>query len=207
PPTEWRWRHAQGSSGFAMRVVVPTPAGEPGEIEVSPRPWQRGFGARDRYLLTIVAGSAASAAATHRAVQELREANQRLTNANRELEEFTLWTTHDMREPLRSVGQLARILREDLDALPPEEAKDLALRIERGSEGLKDRIKALHEFSLIVQEDVPYETVDLNDALQTAREDLALRIAEQGARVEATTPLPTVRGQPARLQKVFSNLI
>jgi signal transduction histidine kinase len=140
-------------------------------------------------------------------VIDLREANQRLTNANRELEEFTLWTTHDMREPLRSVGQLATILREDFDALRPSEAKDLVRKIERSTEALKDRIKALHEFSRIVQEDVPFETVALDDAWETAVAGLRARIGERGAIVRSDGPLPVVRAQRQRIEKVFANLL
>jgi light-regulated signal transduction histidine kinase (bacteriophytochrome) len=145
--------------------------------------------------------------------QELRrsmakqdETIKRLENMNRELEEFTLWTTHDMREPLRSVGQLAKILHDDLEDLSPGEVRDLTARIQKGAEGLKDRIKALHEFSRVVQEDAAFTTVDLNDLVGEAQEGLAARIAERGATIACRGELPAVRAQHARLLNVFSNL-
>lgn len=204
----WAWSHPQGASAHGMRVVIPTATGLPGEITVYPRPASRAYGARDRHLLTIVAGSTASAATGSRTLLELKETNQRLSNANRELEEFTLWTTHDMREPLRSVGQLAQILHADMDMLSDDEARDLAKRIERGADTLKSRIKALHEFSLIVQEDGAYAPVDTQDLFDEAQEGLAARITERHALVMTRgDALPIVRGQSARLAKVFCNLI
>ncbi|HWH08462.1 MAG TPA: ATP-binding protein, partial [Candidatus Thermoplasmatota archaeon] len=207
PPQTWAWKHEQGASAHGIRVVVPMPAGEPGEMVIFPRPGQRAYGERDRHLLAIVAAAVASSAANRRALDELQEANLRLSNANRELEEFTLWTTHDMREPLRSVGQLARILHEDLDDLSPGEVRDLTGRIHKGAEGLKDRIKALHEFSRVVQEDVAFTMVDLNDVLDEAREGLTARIAERGARISCPEPLPAVRAQHARILNVVCNLL
>jgi signal transduction histidine kinase len=203
----WSWHHEQGASAHGMRVNVPMPGGPDGELVVYPRPGARSYGARDRHLLAIVAGSAASAATGAHTLLELKEANRRLSNANRELEEFTLWTTHDMREPLRSVGQLAQVLHEDMDILTDDEARELAKRMQNGAETLKDRIKALHEFSRVVQEDGEYGTVDMQRLLDEAREGLAARIAERRAAIDCRTPLPHVRGQAARLAKVLGNLL
>lgn len=206
-PRTWGWTSEQGSSAHGIRVVVPMATGEPGEMVIFPRPGQRSYGERDRHLLAIVAASVASSAASRRAMDELQEANLRLSNANRELEEFTLWTTHDMREPLRSVGQLAKILHDDLDDLSPAEVRDLSTRIQKGADGLKDRIKALHEFSRIVQEDGAFTTVDLNDLVDEAREGLCARIEERGALIVCRDRLPVVRAQHARLLNVFCNLM
>lgn len=206
-PRAWGWLHEQGASPHGIRVIVPMATGAPGEMLVYPKPGQRSYGERDRHLLAIVAAAVASSAAGTRAMHELREANLRLSNANRELEEFTLWTTHDMREPLRSVGQLARILNEDLGSLTHDEVRELAQRIQKGADGLKDRIKALHEFSRIVQEDGAFETVDLQELFEEAHAGLAARIEERGARVVVDGPLPLIRAQRARLQNVLCNLI
>lgn len=136
-----------------------------------------------------------------------RETIRRLENMNRELEEFTLWTTHDMREPLRSVGTLAKILHDEFDALPRGEAKDLARRILAGSDGLKERIKALHEFSRVVQGDAAFDTVGLDDVLADAARGLEARIAERAAVVRRLRPLPVARVQRHRFEKVFANLL
>lgn len=206
-PETWTWKGPHGVGAAGLRVGIGTREGNSDEIDAFPRAGARAFGDREKKLLELVAASTASAARAHAAMLERSEANRRLTTANRELEEFTLWTTHDMREPLRSVGQLAQILHEEIDKLSPREVADLAERIHRGADGLKERIKALHEFSRVVQEDVPYETVDLAEVVDKAVADLAVRVRETGAIVETPAHLPVARVQQGRLVKVFANLI
>ena len=136
------------------------------------------------------------------------ETIKRLENMNHELEEFTLWTTHDMREPLRSIGTIASFLNEDLGRVPVEEARDMTRRIAQGAEKLKERVKALHAFSLIVQRDDEFEDVDMHRVVQDVLAGLETRIAEKGAVIEIVGGrLPTVRAQPHRIDQVFGNLV
>ena len=137
-----------------------------------------------------------------------RETIRRLENMNRELEEFTLWTTHDMREPLRSIGTIAQFLHEDVGRVPPDEARDMARRICDGAERLKERVKALHAFSLIVQRDDAFEDVALQHVVEDVVDSLETRIRESNADVRLPDErLPTVRAQPQRIHQVFANLI
>lgn len=137
-----------------------------------------------------------------------RETIRRLENMNRELEEFTLWTTHDMREPLRSIGTIAQFLHEDVGRVPPDEARDMARRICDGADRLKERVKALHAFSLIVQRDDAFEDVPLQRVVEDVVDSLETKIGESGADVRLpATQLPIVRAQPQRIHQVFANLI
>jgi len=136
------------------------------------------------------------------------ESIRRLENANRELEEFTLWTTHDMREPLRSVGTIARFLHEDIDHLEKDEARDMARRIHEGAERLKERVKALHAFSRIVQQDDAFEDVDLNGVVDGVLAAFEVKIREKSAEIDwPEGGFPTVRAQPHRIDQVFANLV
>lgn len=136
------------------------------------------------------------------------ETIKRLENMNRELEEFTLWTTHDMREPLRSIGTIATFLHEDIGAVEPEEARDMARRISEGAERLKERVKALHAFSLIVQRDDEFRDVDMQRVVEDVVTSLEAKVADHRARVELPKrPLPVVRAQPHRIDQVFANLV
>ncbi|GEM_PF-5087918 len=147
---------------------------------------------------------------------ELRESNRvqhetirRLENMNRELEEFTLWTTHDMREPLRSIGTIAGLLHEDLDrGISPEEARDMTRRICEGSERLKERVKALHAFSLIVQRDDAFGNVDLQEVVDVVVDSMEAKVRERRAQVVLPRGrFPIVRAQPHRIHQVVANLV
>ncbi|HUR67685.1 MAG TPA: ATP-binding protein [Candidatus Thermoplasmatota archaeon] len=143
-----------------------------------------------------------------RSMATQHETIKRLENMNRELEEFTLWTTHDMREPLRSIGTIADFLHEDLGTVGVDEARDMARRIREGAERLKERVKALHAFSLIVQRDDEFQDVDMQAVVASVLASLETKIAERGALIVLPRdPLPVVRAQPHRIDQVFANLI
>ena len=143
-----------------------------------------------------------------RSMGKQHETIKRLENMNRELEEFTLWTTHDMREPLRSIGTIAQFLHEDLGTVSTEEARDLARRISEGADRLKERVKALHAFSLIVQRDDEFQDVDMQDVVEGVVMALETKISEKGATILLpATRLPVVRAQPHRIDQVFGNLV
>ena len=143
-----------------------------------------------------------------RSMAEQRETIRRLENMNRELEEFTLWTTHDMREPLRSIGTIATFLHEDIGHIDAEEARDMAARISSGAERLKERVKALHAFSRIVQRDDAFEDVDLQQVVEAVVAGLETRLQEKDASVRLPErPLPVVRAQRHRIDLVFANLL
>ena len=137
-----------------------------------------------------------------------KETIRRLENMNRELEEFTLWTTHDMREPLRSIGTIAELLHEDVGSVPPEEAKDMARRIHQGAERLKERVKALHAFSRIVQQDDEFSDVDLQAVVEEVVTTMEATARERGATIHLPAErFPVVRAQPHRLHQVIANLV
>ncbi|HET6403533.1 MAG TPA: ATP-binding protein [Candidatus Thermoplasmatota archaeon] len=145
-----------------------------------------------------------------RAMAQQHETIKRLENMNRELEQFTLWTTHDMREPLRSIGTIAGLLHDDLGAgtVDVEEAQDMAKRICAGADRLKERVKALHAFSLIVQRDDEFQDVDMQRVLEQVVTELETKIREKGATVVFPRErFPLVRAQPHRIDQVFANLI
>lgn len=143
-----------------------------------------------------------------RSMEAQGETIRRLENANRELEDFTLWTTHDMREPLRSVGTLAKALADEIGKMPEDEARDLAERIHVSSERLKDRVKGLHAFSRIVQHDVPFEDVDLHAVVESTLASMEARVRERGATIVLPRErFPVVRAQPHRIDQVVSNLV
>lgn len=143
-----------------------------------------------------------------RSMAQQNETIKRLENMNRELEEFTLWTTHDMREPLRSIGTIATFLHEDIGSISAEEARDMARRISDGAEKLKERVKALHAFSLIVQRDDEFRDVDMQRVIEDVVTALEAKVADYGARIVLPDrPLPVVRAQPHRIDQVFANLV
>ncbi|HWG91231.1 MAG TPA: ATP-binding protein [Candidatus Thermoplasmatota archaeon] len=150
----------------------------------------------------------------HRASERLRVALTREKEAaaharrmNDELREFTLWTTHDLREPLRSLATLSSFLEADALALPREEVAAFAAKIHRDADLLKERVRALHEFSTVANEDAPLTAQNLEEVAARATEQLRALIEDRGARVEIRPGIPTLCAQAGRLELVLLNLI
>lgn len=205
------WRASFGKSlgvGGVTAEICDADGSRLGSLQAFPKPGANRYGEREQQLLRTVAASAAAAAANADALRSAKEANRRLENMNRELEQFTLWTTHDMREPLRSIGTIATLLHEDLGNIETEEARDLARRICEGSDRLKERVKALHAFSLIVQRDDEFEDVDMQRVMEHVVASLEARISEKRATIVFPPgDFPTIRAQPHRIDQVFGNLV
>lgn len=207
------WRRAfLGSggdrSGGVRARIGPATEATVGEVAAYPPRGQRAYGERERHVLLTIGAAAAAALANARALAAESETVRRVQNAHRELEEFTLWTTHDLREPLRGVETLAAFLAEDVDRMSPEEARDVAERIQVAAGRLKERVKGLHAFSRIVQHDRPFEPVDLDSVVRDTVAVLAPKADEKRAIIKLPAePFPTVRAQRHRLDIVFGNLV
>ena len=222
-PRVWRAEFANGGgSGGVAAEILASDGSRLGAVSVFPRPGQKAYGEREQQLLRTVGAAAAAAAANADALRAAEEANaelvrserrqqetiKRLENMNRELEQFTLWTTHDMREPLRSIGTIASFLHDDIGTISDEEARDLARRICEGSDRLKERVKALHAFSMIVQRDDEFQDVDMQRVLEHVVAGLETKINEKRATIVLPRQrFPVVRAQPHRIDQVFANLV
>ncbi len=135
----------------------------------------------------------------------LREAAEELARSNRDLEQFAYVTSHDLKEPLRMVTGFTSLLKERYQGKLDENADqyltfaaDAATRMQ----GLVDDLLAYAR----VGRDRTKATVDINQAVDQALENLQTSIEESGARI-TRDPLPTVQANPLDLGQLFQNLI
>lgn len=142
-------------------------------------------------------------AASHRQLTVAFEENvallARVRRLNAELEDFALWTTHDLREPLRGVASLAELLAGE--AAASAETRDLALRLRDSSIRLKEHIRALHEFHEIARDPGRREMVELDRVLREVVEEVGdAEVLRDGGSVR-------VRGDPARLRRALVDVL
>jgi two-component system sensor histidine kinase/response regulator len=125
--------------------------------------------------------------------------------ANQALRAFTNAASHDLREPLRAVDGFMQALFEDFgEGLAPQ-ALDYLERSRRASQRMVALLDSLLAYARL-QKPVAWITVDCNHTAEQVRGDLGERIKAAGATVEIG-PLPTVRGDNARIYQLFLNLI
>lgn len=138
--------------------------------------------------------------------QQLIENNQKLTQANQELEEFTSVVSHDLQQPIQSILGFARILELTLqDKLEAEEYTRLQSII-NASDRMKRLIQDLLIYAKMGQEQIGLEPVDCNQIMEQVKENLASAIAERNVNLTCSS-LPMVQGNELQLIQLFQNLI
>lgn len=128
--------------------------------------------------------------------------------------EFIDNLSHELRTPLTTVSLLAETLTREADAVGdvlPVKMRDRIGKIEVETGHLVQMVSELLDLSRIESGSSlgPLEDVDLGTLATDATERLRLFAERQGVtlRVDVTGPVPTVRGDPARLEQVLINLV
>jgi PAS domain S-box-containing protein len=137
------------------------------------------------------------------AEEERKQHAEELARSNARLEEFAYTAAHDLREPLRAISAYTEILVQEtpMDA----NTRQMAKFIVDGTKRMSTLIDDLLAFARTGMREPP-RWVDLQTAVEQARQDLALEIVESGACI-TVDPLPLVRGNEIQLVRLFQNLI
>ena len=129
-----------------------------------------------------------------------------LIESNSALEHFAYGASHDLQEPLRTIGSYAELL-------VKRHASELS---ETGSEWLGLIVKAVTRMNVLIQDLLTYArvgadkdtavSISLDQDVESAMSQLAHAIEESGATV-THDPLPTVTAERSQIARLFQNLI
>ncbi len=137
---------------------------------------------------------------------DLKQQMLELKRINDELDQFTHFASHDLREPLRKLISFSELLRQDIGAdLPPQAAEDLHY-IEDAATRMRALVNALLSLSHVGNSDFIPQQMEMEQAASHALEALSMPIANSAARIERE-PLPPVMGDPVLLAQLYQNLI
>ena len=155
------------------------------------------------------------ARAHHRAVayadrvtEDLQRERRKLIRTNEELEQFTYATSHDLRTPIRGIGALAEILKEDLDDIPAATAANPALT--RNIDLILDRVLRMND---LITGIIEFSRVGRysDDAPPLVLEELATSLAAdfglRPGQVELWSAVSRVDTDPLSLRRVIENLV
>jgi signal transduction histidine kinase len=138
---------------------------------------------------------------------EIRSRQEALIRANADLEQFAHSASHDLREPLRSIGVYSELLARDYARLlDPRGAEFLGLiqsSAKRMDLLLSDLLAYAHVSSVAEE---TFEHVLAAGPLEAALENLGGAIRESDAQI-AIGEMPAVRMLESHLSQVFQNLI
>lgn len=138
---------------------------------------------------------------------EIRSRQEALLRANADLEQFAHSASHDLREPLRSIGLYSDMLSRRYSDVLSQEGNEYLRVIHSSSRRmdalLTDLLEYAHASSIAEEALQPIEALG---PLQTALANLAGAVEESSA-VITVGELPEVRIRESHLSQVFQNLI
>ncbi|KAF0244225.1 MAG: PAS/PAC sensor signal transduction histidine [Planctomycetota bacterium] len=137
---------------------------------------------------------------------EVAQTAAELGRSNHELEEFAYVASHDLQEPLRVVGNFAKLLSERYRGRLDANADDFLGFMTDGVARMRQLISDLVDYSRSGTGELPREQVECEVALRQAVTNLRMQIGESGAEVTHGV-LPTLKADFTQLVQVFQNLI
>ncbi|OQP64075.1 hypothetical protein A3860_21955 [Niastella vici] len=186
------WRVKKDKSLFWASVVITALHDESGEI-IGFSKVTRDLTERKKYEDRLLSNAL-----------ELEAKNQELEILNAELSSFAYIVSHDLKEPVRKIRIFAdRQLEENKS---PEENRKFTQKIITSAEHMQALMESVLLYSRVSIESAAPETIDLNEILQTVKNDLELTIQENNARIKAEK-LPVINGIRFQLYQLFLNLL
>jgi PAS domain S-box-containing protein len=141
------------------------------------------------------------------AEQALQEKTAELERSNTELEAFAYVTSHDLRQPLRTINTYLALMERDLAGKLEGEALQFFTFVRNGALRLDRMIRALLDYSRVGRNARPFVAVASADCVALAVECLDTAIRESAATVTVDPGLPEVSGDDSELVRLFQNLI
>ncbi|MCB0837034.1 MAG: tetratricopeptide repeat protein [Bacteroidetes bacterium] len=152
--------------------------------------------------------------------RELRESNQlleaktreiklqmeRLASSNEELRQFAHVTSHDLREPLRSISSFTTLLKRRYAGKLDPEADEFIKFITNGVKRMDTLLSDLLAYSVVGIGRTEYEMVDINEIIAGIIASLNRDKATQGARISIQN-LPELVANKKQISQLFQHLI
>jgi len=137
--------------------------------------------------------------------RQLREVNDSLARANRELEAFTASVSHDLRSPLTTIAGQAGLLEMSITN-PTEDQRRRLGRIQSSVKQMSELIDALLSLSRISRHTLHREIVDVTALVETIVNDLKQRDPDRQVAISVQSNM-TVHGDRRLVADLFMNLI
>ncbi len=141
-----------------------------------------------------------------RAEEELERKTQELTRSNSELKRFAHVASHDLKEPLLSIGGFAEVLDKKYGDRLDDKGRMFLSRIIEGTARMEDLINDLLAYAQVTTRSRPFGRVPCNAVVGAVLANLKSAIDESHA-VVRVGDLPVVTGDETQLVQLFQNLI
>ena len=139
--------------------------------------------------------------------EALESRTQELVRLNESLERFAYAASHDLQEPLRTIGAMTELFlsrnRADLDS----DSSEILASVVKGADRMKRLIRDIMELARTVNSVTENAVdVDMRAIAESAIANLRQAINESGSSIDVDA-LPTIRANESAMLRLFQNLI
>lgn len=142
--------------------------------------------------------------------KQLEQMQKRLENSNKELEQYAYVTSHDLKQPIRTINGFANLLQRDMQKKGTTDAEnreflDLIIKSSNNMERLVNDLLSYAKLAS-TKEEVPFRKIPLDEVVNEVLINLQNQIDSNKVQIERT-PLPTAEIIPTKINQVFQNII
>lgn len=132
--------------------------------------------------------------------------NNELTESNKNLKNFAYIASHDLQEPLRMVTCFVQLLEKKYGSELDDTAREYIAFAVQGAKRMYDLLNSLLAYSRLSTKPSFLQEVDMNEILDTVRDNMQLMIREKQARLESDK-LPVIYADYNQMIQLLQNLI
>ncbi len=139
--------------------------------------------------------------------QLLNSKNIELTASSEALKNFVYASSHDLKEPLRTIGSFSSLIKKRYENKLDDRGQQYLDFIIEGVHKMNSLMADLLQYTTLAnKKNLSKEKVDLNQIVNNTEHALKTTIAERNASL-VVDDLPTLNINPALMQQLFQNLI
>lgn len=139
--------------------------------------------------------------------QDLKEANDELQQLNQELKTFNYIASHDLKEPIRNIGNYVGLIQHKISEAVTESVSGYFSMIKRSTAQLYSLVEDFSEYSTLSREtEVELEEVDLNLTAQNLTDHFAVLLKEKNGQF-SYDGLPVVHTSSSMIFIALKNLV
>jgi len=131
----------------------------------------------------------------------------KLSSSNEQLEAFAYVASHDLKEPLRSIGNFTQLLQRRLEGKLDDTDKEFFKFVTGGVKNMNNLIEDLLTYSRVNSGKHEILKINVKDALTVVVNSLNQRIIETEATIEIKDVPEEILGNPTKIKQLFQNLI
>ncbi len=139
--------------------------------------------------------------------EEIQRINQRLSQANEELDSFAYVASHDLKEPLRGVHHMASFLKRGKELELSDASMEQVDTILKLTRRMDDLIESLLQYSRTGRVELVLEPTNLDALVDEAFVPCRRLLNETGADLRRPAPLGSAICDRVRIREVLTNLI